>query len=40
MKERNFIIAYFVAQILIALVSLALFCTGLYVAWHFISKLW
>ena len=40
MKEEKIIIAFFVAQIFLALVSLALFCIGLYVAWHFICKLW
>ena len=36
----KFFIAMIIAQVFCALVSLALFCTGLYVAWHFISKLW
>jgi len=40
MKEEKFIVAFVIAQIFIALVSFALFCMGLYVAWHFISKLW
>jgi len=40
MKEEKIIVAFIIAQIFLAIVSFALFATVLYVAWHFINKLW